>query len=270
VRSGRGPKKSLGQHFLVDPSARRRIVEALGATRASEIVEIGPGEGALTELLVGKVARVIAVELDNGLAADLEARWGERDDFRLVHGDALDYQLATLVEGLEEFLVIGNLPYGITGPLFGRLLEPPRGKRVVVMVQAEVGERILAPPGSKTYGALSVAVQAVFRVERVMKVPRGSFRPVPGVDSVVLALDRIDPPPLSVAEEGSLRQLVRAAFQWRRKQLGTILRRHSDLESMRGRVELALTATAIDPRARPETLSSDDFLRLLRALQPRE
>lgn len=264
---GRGAKKSLGQHFLIDARARAKIVDAVGATSTDEVLEIGPGRGALTELMVGVVGRLVVVEIDDDLAADLQDRWGDRPDFTVVHGDVLDFQLASLVADPDEFRVVGNLPYGITGPLFGRLMEHPRPRCAVVMVQAEVGERILAAPGSKTYGALSVGVQSVFTPRRVMRVPRGSFRPVPGVDSLVLALDRIDPPKLSVEEETRLRGLVRASFQWRRKQMGTILKRHPDLAAVRDQVEAALVATSIDPKARPETLSSDDFLGLLRSLE---
>jgi 16S rRNA (adenine1518-N6/adenine1519-N6)-dimethyltransferase len=138
------------------------------------------------------------------------------------------------------------------------------------MIQEEVGDRILAAPGGKSYGALSVGVRSVFEARKVMRVSRGAFRPVPGVDSVVVRLDRIDPAPLSEAEEGDLRTLVRASFQWRRKQLGTILRRHPDLKMWRSRVDAALADAGLESRIRPEGLAPDRFLHLLRNLSAPE
>jgi 16S rRNA (adenine1518-N6/adenine1519-N6)-dimethyltransferase len=264
-RAGRA-KKSLGQNFLIDPNYQRKIVEALGIGAGDEVLEIGPGRGALTAHLIGRPRRLILVELDDFLAAQLQERWGGRPDVDVVHGDALELDLHALTSRPDALNVIGNIPYNITSPLIFRLLERPRPAQILVMVQREVAERLLAAPGTSAYGALAVGVRSVADVERVLHVPRQAFRPVPRVDSTVVRIVPHAPPKLAETDEAALRTLVRACFQWRRKQLQKILREHADLALDRERVEAIAAATGFDLSDRPERLSPDQLLELSRAV----
>ncbi len=257
------PKRSLGQNFLVDPNLQRKIVEALGAGPADEVVEIGPGRGALTRHLVGAVRRLVLIELDDALAGSLEAEFGDRADVQVVHADILDVALGEYVADPNELRVVGNIPYNITTPILFHLLERPRPFEIVLLVQQEVAERITAPAGTSAYGALAVGVQSVADAERLFRVGRGAFRPVPRVDSEVIRVRPRLPPPLSTAEETRLRTVVRAAFQWRRKQLGKILRDHPDLSVPAGRIGAIAAAVGFDTTDRPERLTPDDFVRLM-------
>ncbi|HSW31900.1 MAG TPA: 16S rRNA (adenine(1518)-N(6)/adenine(1519)-N(6))-dimethyltransferase RsmA [Longimicrobiales bacterium] len=259
---GHRAKRSLGQNFLVDPNLQRKIVEALGAGPDDEVLEVGPGRGALTRHLVGRVARLLLVELDDALAAELERTLGSRADVEVVHGDVLEVPLADHVRDPSRLRVVGNIPYNITTPILFRLLERPRPRDIVLMVQEEVADRIVASPGTKAYGALAVGVQCVARAERLFRVGRSAFRPVPGVDSAVVRIRPLRPEPLSAQEEVRLRTLVRACFQWRRKQLGKILRDHPDLLVPAGEAEAMAEMVGVGLRERPERLSPDAFIRL--------
>jgi 16S rRNA (adenine1518-N6/adenine1519-N6)-dimethyltransferase len=264
-RYGRA-KKSLGQNFLVDGNLQRRIVTALGAGPDDEVLEIGPGRGALTGHLVGAVGRLVLVELDDDLASALVERWGSRDDVVVVHGDVLEVPLADHLRDPAATRVVGNIPYNITTPILFRLLQRPRPRDIVLMVQDEVADRIVAPAGDRNYGALSVGVRTVARAEKLFRVKRGAFRPVPGVDSAVVRITPLRPEPLTPAEEERLRRTVRAAFQWRRKQLRKILRDHPDLARPEAVVERVLVETGLAPETRPERLEPQDFVRLAAAL----
>lgn len=255
-------KKSLGQNFLVDANLQRKIVEAVGAGPGDEVVEIGPGRGALTRHLVGAVGRLVLVELDNDLAADLTRKYGDRDDVEVVHGDILQVPLTEHLRGPEAVRVVGNIPYNITTPILFRLLERPRPLEIVLMVQEEVADRIVASAGTSAYGALAVGVQSVARAERLFRVARGAFRPVPKVESAVVRITPIRPDPLSPAQEERLRVLVRAAFQWRRKQLGKILRDHPDLAFGADRARAVAEELGVDLADRPERLDASTFIRL--------
>jgi len=259
------PRRSLGQNFLVDRGIQRRIVEALEAGPDDAVLEIGPGRGALTDHLAGRVGRLVLVELDRALAGALERQYAHDPGVEVLQRDILDVPIASLTPDPRSLRVIGNIPYNVTTPILFHVLESPRPAMVVVMIQEEVADRILAEPGGKNYGALSVGVRAVARVERVMRVPRGVFRPVPGVDSAVIRILPLDPSPVLVEEEEAFRTLVRSCFQWRRKQMGTILRDHPDLTVEGDGMEL-LRGLGIDPRQRPETLAPELFLALTRAM----
>jgi 16S rRNA (adenine1518-N6/adenine1519-N6)-dimethyltransferase len=259
-------KKSLGQNFLVDPNHQRRIAEALALGPDDEVLEIGPGQGALTRHLIGRARRLVLVELDDALVADLRARWGDRSDVVIVHGDALELDLAALLERPTAAKVVGNIPYNITSPLVFKLLERPRPALILVMVQREVADRLLAEPGTSEYGALAVGVRSVADVERVLHVPRTAFRPVPRVDSTVVRITPHAPPRLTEAEETDLRTLVRASFQWRRKQLQKILREHADLALDREQLEQVAERTGVTLSDRPEVLSPERLLELSRAV----
>lgn len=263
--SGR-PKRSLGQNFLVDTNIQRKIVAALGAGVDDEVLEIGPGRGALTRHLAAEVGRLVLVELDDALAAARAEEYAPRPDVTVVHGDVLLVDLAEHLRDPSGVLVIGNIPYNITTPIIFRLLERPRPRDIVLMVQDEVAHRLAADPGTKAYGALSVGVRTVATVRRLFKVKRRAFRPEPGVDSAIVRITPIRPEPLTPAHEDRLRNLVRAAFQWRRKQLRRILRDHPDLGYAPEALEAACAAAGIDPDDRPERLSPEAFVALAAAL----
>ena len=255
-------KKSLGQNFLVDVSIQRKIVEALGCSRSDTVLEIGPGRGALTRHLVGRAGHLVLVELDDGFAGTLQDEWGTRPDVDVLYQDFLKLDWAAVVPDPAELLVVGNIPYNITAPIIFKLLQRPRPRDIILMVQREVADRLVAEPSTGEYGALTVGVRCVASVEKVVHVPRTAFRPVPGVDSTVVRITPFAPPPLSADEERSLRVLTRAAFTWRRKQIQKILRDHEALRLSRDRLDDLTRETGWDLTRRPETLSPDDFVRL--------
>jgi 16S rRNA (adenine1518-N6/adenine1519-N6)-dimethyltransferase len=242
--------RRLGQHFLSDPTILARIADALDPQLGESVLEIGPGHGALTKELLARGLRVVAIEKDRGLAAALPVH----DKLTVVSGDALELDW----HGYGANKVIGNIPYYITSPLIDKALAPPVPDRVVFLMQNEVAERIAAPPGSKTYGALSVGVQAVCRVERLFTVPAGAFRPPPKVKSALVRLTPLAEPLVRPEEVAPLRKFVTACFSRRRKQL------HN---AVPGATAAGLTALGFDPKARPETLAPADFVRLLRLLR---
>jgi 16S rRNA (adenine1518-N6/adenine1519-N6)-dimethyltransferase len=262
-------KRSLGQNFLIDENIQRKIVESLGAGAEDRVVEIGPGRGALTRHLAGRVRMLVAVELDDHLAETLEARYDGREDVEVIHADILNLPLRDVAgdgDRVEDLLVIGNIPYNITTPILFHLLGRPRPREIVLMVQDDVASRIVARPGTKEYGALSVGVRTVSEVERLFKVGRHAFRPVPGVDSALIRVRPFRPPPLSEEEERTLRRLVRAAFQWRRKQIGKILREHPDLGYPADLVDGAAAQAGIALVDRPERVTPQQFVALSAAL----
>lgn len=259
-------KRSLGQNFLVDANLQRKIVKALEATPADEVLEIGPGRGALTTHLVGKVAHLVLVELDDQLAVQLRETYATHPEVEVIHGDVLEVDWDSHIRSPKGLKVIGNIPYNITSPILFRLLRRPRPNTVILMIQEEVADRLVAPVGTKSYGALSVGVRTVASVERLFRVSRKAFRPVPGVDSAVVRVRPFEPQRMTEEEEFRVRHLVRSAFQWRRKQLGRILRDHPDLGYPRQVCERVVRELGIELEDRPERLSPEDFVALAAAL----
>jgi len=256
------PKKRLGQHFLSDKGLLARIADTLGATPADTVIEIGPGRGSLTEQLLERAGRVIAIELDRELAPMLAERWKDEPRFTLIEGDVLEQDLARLAGG--PYLLVGNVPYNITTPILFHAMRRPRPERAVYLVQREVAERIAAPPGSEAYGALSVNVQALARAELLFGVSAKAFKPPPKVESAVIRILPRETALLEPSEEEPFRVLVQAAFGLRRKQLRRVVRTVQGWEAPRA--DEALARAGLDPEARPETLSPEQFARLLRAL----
>jgi 16S rRNA (adenine1518-N6/adenine1519-N6)-dimethyltransferase len=252
-------KRRLGQHFLTDPRILQRIADALGATAADTVLEVGSGPGGLTEALAGSAGRLVAIEKDGDLVPALRARVPAAV---VVEADALEADWHALAG--PDFLVAGNIPYNITSPLIDKALTPPRPRRIVFLVQKEVADRVGAAPGSDAYGALSVGVQAVARAERLFTVPAGAFHPRPRVDSAVLRLTPLAAPIVTDVEVGRFRRLVVGLFGFRRKQLGRGLRELTGWDAER--VEAALRAAGIPPSGRPETVPPPAFAALLRTL----
>jgi len=268
------PARRLGQHFLTDRNLLRRIVDALEPAPGDVVLEIGPGKGSLTAELVARGVRVVAIEKDERLAAALAGAsvgGAPPGSFRVVTGDALALDWHALVaEGMvtspaarvPPFKVIGNIPYAITTPLIATALVPPLPTRIVLLVQHEVADRLAAAPGSKIYGALSVGVQAVCRVEKLFTVRAGAFSPPPTVQSAVVRLTPRAAPLIQSAELAPFRVFVTACFSRRRKQLRNVLVAATRQPSER--VVEGIRALGLDPTARPETLAPETFVRLLR------
>jgi 16S rRNA (adenine1518-N6/adenine1519-N6)-dimethyltransferase len=265
--AGLRPRKRWGQHFLCDAAVARRIVDTAELGAAGSALEIGPGLGALTDELARRVARLYCVEIDRALAARLMERFADDDRVQIIVGDVLELPLADMVAAPTT--VVANLPYNVASPVLFRLLDlRTRFPRAVLMLQLEMAERLTAPPGSKTYGASSVVVQAFAQARIAFRVSRRSFLPPPDVDSAVVDIRWSATPRADVGDPDLFRAVVRAAFGQRRKMLRNALRPLVEARGLpAGASEAALRAAAIDPTARAETLDLAAFARLTRALQ---
>jgi 16S rRNA (adenine1518-N6/adenine1519-N6)-dimethyltransferase len=262
---GLRPTKRLGQNFVHDPNTVRRIVKAAELEPDDVVVEVGPGLGSLTLALLPAVRAVHAVEIDPVLAGRLPATAADRapalaDRLTVTAADALGVRAADL-PGPAPTALVANLPYNVGVPVVLHLLaELPQLRRGLVMVQSEVAERLAATPGSRTYGVPSAKLAWFAAARRAGPVPRAVFWPVPNVDSGLLAFDRRDPPP---GDRVAVFRLIDTAFAQRRKAL------RSGLAGWAGSpaaAETALRAAGIDPMARAETLSIEDFARLATAV----
>lgn len=254
-------RKSLGQHFLNDRRILQRIVDALELTGNETVVEIGPGRGSLTSLLVPVAKRLVLVEVDRALAARMRERYSSAPHVTVVEADVLTVNLSEIAGG--PFRLVGNVPYYITTPILFHALERPRPERAVYLVQREVADRIAAAPGSDDYGALSANVQALAIPKALFRVPPGAFNPPPKVESAVIRIDPRPDPVISESEEASYQRFVIDAFGMRRKQLRRVLRSIWSLSAEAA--DEILARCDIDPTVRPETLTPADFARLLRA-----
>jgi 16S rRNA (adenine1518-N6/adenine1519-N6)-dimethyltransferase len=256
------PRKRFGQHFLTDPHALDRIVDALVVGPGDTVVEIGPGRGVLTDRLMAAAGRVIAVEIDRDLVRHLQDRYAGRPGVEVVEGDALEFDWATRAGG--PYLLAGNLPYYITTPLIFRILASPRPQRAALLVQREVAARLAAAPASHDYGALTVNVQVTATVRVVAKVPAGAFHPRPAVDSAIVLITPLPDPMLAPGEEPVFRRFVQAAFGMRRKQVLRVMRELWVPDA--GAAAAILASLDLEATARPEVVSPRDFVRLFRAV----
>jgi 16S rRNA (adenine1518-N6/adenine1519-N6)-dimethyltransferase len=240
------PRKRFGQHFLHDPGVLKRIVDAVAPSRDDVVVEIGPGEGALTRRLLERLRCLTAIEIDRDLAANLGG-----DGLTVVCADALEFDFSALPAGLR---IVGNLPYNISTPLLFHLArQANRVRDMHFMLQKEVVDRMVARPSTPDYGRLSVMLQVRFVMQKLFDVGPGAFRPPPKVESAVVRLVPLPRPP--DCDEVLLGEIVRKAFSARRKTLRNAL----PLEARH------YEALGIDPALRPENLSPADYVRIARA-----
>ncbi|GFO57814.1 ribosomal RNA small subunit methyltransferase A [Geomonas silvestris] len=261
-------KKAFGQNFLVDDSVLTRIVDCVEPTAEDAILEVGPGRGALTRHLVASGARFLAVEWDRDLLPLLDAEFGTLPGVEIGHGDILRVDLRQILSRAPEkkWKVAANLPYNISSQVLFKFLEcSDRFERLVLMLQKEVGDRLVAPPNCKDYGALTVLLRLHFDICREFLVKPGCFRPVPKVDSCVLRFTPLAAPRVEVGDEELFRRIVKGSFNQRRKTLLNSLR-GAGLEVGDEEVQSALVACHIDPKRRGETLSLDEFAALSRSL----
>lgn len=253
---GISPKKSLSQNFLIDGNIINKIVDLAEVENGDQVLEIGPGPGALTDALLSRGAKVLAVEKDRTLAKALEERQGP---LRVICEDVLKVDLERELN--EKASVIANLPYNITSPILTELLPKSECfKRIVVMVQLEVAERLVAKPGNKTYGSLTVFANIFSKPQWGFKVSHQCFFPKPKVDSAVIRFDLIPPP--KEAQEEAFFQMTRTAFGQRRKMMKSSL---SPLYSP-DLVMQSLESIGLPATARPEELSAYQFVQLYRHL----
>jgi len=258
----------LGQNFLTDRGVVSRIVDLVNPTAGDHILEIGPGQGAMTRELVSSGATVVAVELDRRLAPLLAREFALDDNFTVVEADVLATDLQQLLGSRSSgpWKVAANLPYNISSQVLLKFLETPRlFSHLVLMLQKEVGDRLAAPPACKEYGILTVFCRLHFDVTREFIVKPGAFHPVPKVDSAVLSFRPLKVPRVDVGDERLFRQVVKASFSQRRKTLWNCLK-SSNLLDDSDQLAATLDSCGIDPGRRGETLTLEEFALLTRTL----
>jgi 16S rRNA (adenine1518-N6/adenine1519-N6)-dimethyltransferase len=268
-------KKSLGQNFLTDHRIARQIIDSVSPCAEDVVIEIGPGTGALTAMLVRRSGHVVAIEIDASLVEELRRTVSARN-LSIVNADVLKLDWEQTIEearsrvadlAFTRVRVVANLPYYISTPIIERLLSPGRGLfDMTLMLQREVADRIVSEPGNKAYGYLSVMVQYYALAVKLFDVAPAAFTPSPKVWSAVIRLVVRERPAVEVADEAKFFALVRAAFAQRRKTIRNNLKAAATALEFRRPVESALEAAFIDPRRRAETLSLVEFANLCKQL----
>jgi len=252
-------RKRFGQNFLQDQGIIDKIIRAIASGSSDHLIEIGPGQGALTDLLVDHCAHLDVIEIDRDLAAEFQWRYSSKDNFTLHNSDVLKFDFSMLPPVPGGYRVIGNLPYNISTPLLFHLFASKQQFRdMVFMLQLEVVERMCAEPGSKEYGRLGIMTQYHCEVEKLFRVPPTAFWPQPKVDSAIVRLKPWASPPFPATDPGVLEQVVRSAFSQRRKTLQNTLKNLID--------RAGLEALGIDGSRRPETLSLAEYVTISNAL----
>ncbi len=253
------PRKRFGQNFLHDKMIIQRIVNNINPRQGDHIIEIGPGEGALTELVLDKIGTMDVVELDRDLIPLLKIRFVTQDGLKIHQADALKFDFSSLQQDKEKLRIIGNLPYNISTPLLFHLFEYSHCiQDMHFMLQKEVVDRIVAKPGDSAYGRLSVMLHYYCYAEYVFTVKPGAFRPAPKVDSAIVRLVPHDKPPVDINNFDEFSKLVNFSFTQRRKTLRNILKGKLDVEQ--------IEALGIEPTIRPERLSLEDFTNISNAI----
>lgn len=258
--------KGLGQNFLIDDNILKQTVDGADIHSDDNVLEIGPGIGTLTRSLGQRAHHVVAVEIDRRLLPILKETLSSQDNVSIIHGDILKIDVAELI--LREFdghpfKIVANLPYYITTPIVMSFLESKLPyQSITMMIQKEVADRMKAAPGTKDYGALSVAVQYYSQPQILVKAPSSVFMPAPKVDSVVIKLNRLEQPPIELVDQDLFFTVVRASFSQRRKTILNAISAYAPLGLHRGQTEALLKACSILPIRRGETLSLEEFGRV--------
>lgn len=259
-------QKKFGQNFLIDPRVLEKIIKAAEITEDDCVLEIGPGIGTMTQHLACAAKKVIAVEIDRALIPILQDTLSGWDNVRIINEDVMKVDLAKLAEeenGGKPLKVVANLPYYITTPIIMGLFENHVPlKSITVMVQREVADRMQVGPGTKDYGALSLAVQYYAKPYIVANVPPNCFMPRPKVGSAVIRLERYEEPPVKVKDEKLMFRIIRASFNQRRKTLANGLKNSAELDFTKEEIAAAIACIGKDPGVRGETLTLEEFARL--------
>lgn len=259
--------KSLGQNFLIDDSVPRDIVNGADVCEDDLVIEIGPGVGTLTVQLLKRAKRVVAIELDSSLIPILTAELGDNPKFQLIHNDALKVDFNEIIGDEKSVKLVANLPYYVTTPIIVNLLKGGYNfKSLTIMIQKEVAERMNAEPNCKDYGALSILVQYYCNTKIVRKVPPSCFIPRPKVDSIVIRLEKLDNPRVEVQNEKLFFDIIRNAFNMRRKTLWNGVK---NIGLPKEKLEEAFSEANVDPKRRGETLSIEEFAALADAIYSR-
>ena len=259
---GREPSKSLGQNFLHDQNQLKRIVAAAELTRADKVLEVGPGLGPLTDLLLAQAGHVLAIEKDARLVAVLRERFSAAANLQLQHADALDV-VKDRARDWHDWKLVANLPYSVASPILVELTQnPQRPERLVATLQLEVAKRLMARVGDDDYGLLTLLVQLRYAAKEWFKIPRGCFFPVPDVDSACVVLVRHAPPLLAEEHHAACERIVRRAFSQRRKMMLKLLKVDWPLPQ----VQEALAALQLPADVRGEKLSLEQFVALTKIL----
>ena len=259
-------QKKFGQNFLIDGHVLDKIIAGAGVTKDDMVLEIGPGIGTMTQYLAEAAGKVVAVEIDRNLLPILQETLADYDNVKVIHADVLSLDPEKLVQeenGGRPIKVVANLPYYITTPIIMALFEQhvPLAN-VTVMVQKEVAARMKSGPGSKDYGALSLAVQYYAEPYIVANVPCNCFMPRPNVDSAVIRLTRYEEPPVQVKDEKMLFKIIRASFNQRRKTLQNGLNNSSELNFTKDQIAAAIAEAGFSPSVRGEALTLEQFAKL--------
>ena len=255
-------RKKYGQNFLTDESVLEKIVEAAGVGADDHVIEIGPGPGALTERLAERAGKVTAIEIDSQMIPALEEVLKDYDNVQVICADVMKTDMHPVADMYPDknLKVVANLPYYITTPIVTGLLESGiKYKSLTVMVQTEVALRMKTGPGSKDYGALSLAVQYYSRPEIITEVPPEAFIPSPNVSSTVIRLDLYDEPPVRAEDEALLFSIIKASFMQRRKTLSNALKNNPDTRIDPEKTISALKKMGLDPMIRGEALTLEQF-----------
>ncbi len=268
------PKKSLGQHFVIDPHVLHRIVDTADLKPQDVVVEIGSGNGSLTGLLASKAKKVYAIEIDSRLITILQSRFSRDERIEIIEIDALQFDYAALSrQAGGKLKVVANLPYEISSPILFRFFEERENfSLLVLMLQKEVARRLVAGPGSKDYGPLGLWTRLYTEACLIFSVPPRAFHPPPKVDSAVMRLEILPHPRIAVRKEEALRNVVRSAFMYRRKMLANALRMGGYSHLTLEKIHEVLARVGIEPKARGEALPLELFEEVsfaLSALSPK-
>ncbi len=263
-------QKRFGQNFLVDARVLDKIIQSAGVTKEDCVLEVGPGIGTMTQALSEAARQVVAVEIDDHLIPILQETLKECPNVKVIHGDILKTDVKAIADEYNEgrpLHVVANLPYYITTPIIMGLFESGVPlKSITIMVQKEVADRMKAEPGTKDYGALSLAVQYYAEPYLAANVPPNCFIPRPNVGSAVIRLTRHEQPPVQVADEKLMFRLIRAAFNQRRKTLANSLNNSPELFFPKEQIQEAIAALDVSPSVRGEALSLEQFAQLANLL----